>query len=351
MRRTLLFLILAFAGLAHAQPGPVSIRPDCFQFFTFTTTGNSNVFDNRSAGCPYFAIAYSSNGFSGLSLVVQVAPDAGGTPGAFSTYTANSGSNPNTATTQATSTFSGYFPWLRVQLTSITGAGSLSGILYGWRTPPALIAGGGTSGGCPGTTGTPCVVIGPTASGSASTNAPVLVAGLDGNGSGHVLQAFVDHGSQGWLFADTINQTTANPTGQTNIVNQINSGAVSKQIVYPFVLTGGSNYDAQIACKNQAFLSSSSSGNQQVIALSGSTNIRICAMHFSTGTPENVDITTGTGSNCGSGTATIDSFVSVVNFDPNLGSSAPLTGGAGNAICINPASAQLFKVTMIYAQF
>ncbi len=180
MKRTLLFLILMFASFPLlAQPGPVSVRPDCFQFFTFTVPANSAVFDNRSAGCPYFAIAYSSNGFTVESLLVQVAPDAGGTPGTWVTYTANSGINPNTATTQAFSTFSGYFPWVRVQLTSVTGTGSIQGILYGWRTPAAIIAGGGTTA-CPGTAGTPCVVDGPTASGSPPTTAPVLVAGQDG---------------------------------------------------------------------------------------------------------------------------------------------------------------------------
>lgn len=178
MKRLLsLLLLTAAAGVyqAQAQPGPVSVRPDCFQFFTFTATGTSAVFDNRSAGCPYFAIAYSSSGFATLSIVVQVAPDNNGVPGAWATYTANSGINPNTAITQAFSTFSGYFPWVRVNLTAVTGAGSLSGIVYGWRTTADVIVNGGSAG-CP----NPCPVDGVTAAGSPPTTPPVLVAGIDG---------------------------------------------------------------------------------------------------------------------------------------------------------------------------
>ena len=149
----LIFLALPL----FAQPGPVSIRPDCFQFFTFTATGNSNVFDNRQAGCPYWTIVYTSNGFSAVSLVLQVAPDAGGTPGTWATYTATTGSNPLTATTQGNSLFNGpYFPWLRAQLTTATGTGSVSGIFYGWRTPAIIINGGATGSACP----SPCPVEG-----------------------------------------------------------------------------------------------------------------------------------------------------------------------------------------------
>src|SRR5438105_3965383 len=84
-----------------------------------TVPFNIGPFDNRTAGCTTWQLTYNSYTYSALSILVQTAPNAaGGVPGSYSTFTAVSGSNPNTATTQAVTTFGGptsYFPWVRVQ--------------------------------------------------------------------------------------------------------------------------------------------------------------------------------------------------------------------------------------------
>src|SRR5258708_1605251 len=100
---------------------------------TITVPGSVGPLDNRTSGCINFTMSYMSSGFSALSLVVESASDAGGVPGSFSTYagTVVSGSNPNTATTQATLQLKGYYPWLRVTLGSKTGTGTIRGTLYG----------------------------------------------------------------------------------------------------------------------------------------------------------------------------------------------------------------------------
>jgi len=170
MKKLLLFLPF----LALAQP------PDCTLPLNVPTGStvpfNMGPFDNRTTGCTTWQITYNSVTYSALSIIVQTAPNAaGGVPGSWSTFTAVTGINPNTATTEAVSTFGGvtsYFPWIRVQLTSATGAGTISGRLYGWRIPAQ--SSGGTV-----TIPTPVPVDGPTANGSAPTTPPVLVAGWD----------------------------------------------------------------------------------------------------------------------------------------------------------------------------
>jgi hypothetical protein len=143
--KKILLLIALFSASCGMRPlyaqTTVIQRPDCqlpLGLITAISAGASaGPIDNRVSGCTFWALVYTSNGFSALSLIVQTAPDAGGTPGAWSTYAAASGANPNTTTTQNSSTFgTSYFPWLRVQLTSKTGTGSISGNLYGWRYPP-----------------------------------------------------------------------------------------------------------------------------------------------------------------------------------------------------------------------
>ena len=176
MKKLLLFLPF----LAWCQP------PDCTLPINVpvgaTLPFNIGPFDNRTTGCTTWQITYNNDttktgAYTALSIIVQTAPNANGVAGAYSTFAAVTGVNPNTATTEAVSTFGGvtsYFPWVRVQLTSATGAaGTISGRLYGWRIPAQ--SSGGTV-----TIPTPVPVDGPTASGSAPTTPPVLVAGQDG---------------------------------------------------------------------------------------------------------------------------------------------------------------------------
>src|SRR6185436_18645357 len=96
------------------------------------------------------------------SLAFQTATDVAGVPTTWSNYpgTLVSGINPNTAVTTggavtlATGTA---YPFLRMNMTVITGGGTVRGKLYGWKQKPTnvTVVSGST---CPGAT--PCVVVG-----------------------------------------------------------------------------------------------------------------------------------------------------------------------------------------------
>jgi hypothetical protein len=154
MKKLLLFALLAIPVWSQTA---VNVQPDCWLPVSFPAGAGASQIDNTTKGCTFWIFSYASQGYSVLSIVVQTAPLTSTGPGSWSTFTAATGSNPNTSTTMAISTFGGstsYFPWLRVQLTSATGSGLIQGALYGWRIPSSSGGGGGT--GCP----NPCPVEG-----------------------------------------------------------------------------------------------------------------------------------------------------------------------------------------------
>lgn len=124
-------------------PLPAQTRPDCsFEFRFNGLTGFQDSFDNRQTGCTSWVVSYTNTGHTVVALEFQSAPDAGGAPGTFVPFagTLKIGVNPNTSITQAMSAFDGYFPWVRVNLTASTTAGTITGTAYGWRLhPPGTI--------------------------------------------------------------------------------------------------------------------------------------------------------------------------------------------------------------------
>jgi hypothetical protein len=132
-------VLAAAAGFAQST----QIQNDCVlgfgisSGFPLTAAGQSVQFQNVRYGCYDWRLVYFSDGFSGLSLVVQSAPDNAGVPGSWSTFvgTVVDGVNPNTSTTFASTRLTGSPPWVRVLLSSATGSGSVSGVFYGCKQP------------------------------------------------------------------------------------------------------------------------------------------------------------------------------------------------------------------------
>ena len=132
---------MLLCAAAFGQPvTPVRVAADCTRTFRLTAAPSVvTVYDNRTDACVYWSITYTSTGFTGVTLQFDAAPDVTGAPGAWVAYAGVlvAGINPNTAITQAWSEFRGYYPWLRVNLSGVVGAGSITGTLLGWRSPPA----------------------------------------------------------------------------------------------------------------------------------------------------------------------------------------------------------------------
>lgn len=154
MKRFLLFLGLVAVGWA----GP----PDCIQKYRFTnitlepTDGivvyaisgatSTVAYNNKNVACSAWSFSYNSQGLSAVSMVLQSAPTTStGAVGTFVTFagTTVTGTNPASATTSAIFNATGYYPWIRIQLASSTGTGSVDVTLYGWVSPAYIAAVGG----------------------------------------------------------------------------------------------------------------------------------------------------------------------------------------------------------------
>ena len=208
--------LLVGAGVAAGQNVP---RPDCIIDVTFTAAGQAaggvGTCGNNINGVYEWRFNYKSTGFTALSVVVQSAPDNAGAPGTWVSFAGTvSGSNPNTATTQASSGFTGFYPWVRVFLTSKTGTGTITGQLYGCREPGCSIAGATINATIP----TPVPVDGPDAAGTPPLHPPVLQGGQDGApGVVRVLKLDANGSpipsNTSAADSDGINNTELTPTG------------------------------------------------------------------------------------------------------------------------------------------
>lgn len=150
----LLLLTFLFTGKEARGQTPAPNPPDCVIFVNnFTAAGSTATFPNYFTACQSWTFQYTSVGFSGLTVTVQSAPAATATtPGSWVTYagTVVTGSNPNTSTTGAVTTFKNGtvdIPFIRVNISGLTGSGTIWGVLYGYKT--GYTGGSGSGSNCP----------------------------------------------------------------------------------------------------------------------------------------------------------------------------------------------------------
>ena len=277
--RCLALCVFALSALAQQN---VVVQPDVSFFFGPLTAAGTVQYpvSTSDRGIKYWRFSYQSTGFTGVSIQLEAAPDNSGSPGTWVIFpgSATSGTNPQTSLvgglTSLVVTPAIVDPWIRINLTSVTGTGAIRGIVMGYRVNPD---GGGSGSGCPGTSATPCDVQGVTATGAAGTENPLLDGALDGSAN------------KAPLTLGTVNTA----------------------------------------------VSLSSSGLTQLIALSAGKSIRLSHISISFASAVDFQLEYGTGSNCGTGTTAITGVYKAIltialDFDLD-----PLVVPSGNALCAN----------------
>ncbi len=321
-------------GPAHlwAQTS-TTILPDCMIFFNFAAVGNSptsphNGLDNRTLGCTTWQISYSNSGFSALSLILQSAPDSAGTPGTYGNFsgTVIVGSNPNTATTQAFTQFTGANPWVRVRLNSATGSGVVSGAAYGWRIPSANnVTPSGAS------TDVNLIKVGGAtiALGQAAMAASIPVV-LANNQTGLSVSGTAAAGA-----APSGNPVQVGGTDGTNM-RTLKTNTQGNELIGAY-------------CTSQAAFNLSGSGNTQIIA-AGAGTIHVCHISLATAAPEDIKLTSGTGANCATGTADVSGLYKTISALA-LDTLGALVAPANAALCLNQSAVQATGGIVIYSVF
>lgn len=312
--RWVLGLAIAGASLFGQQQPP--LLPDCLiQIPSDAAPGTSAAFDNRGLNCVDWIVVYNSTGFSAISEQLESSTDNAGAPTGFVAFagTVLTGSNPSSILNESQITFTGYYPWLRLNFVSKTGTGSISITAYGYRkNQSGVTGGGGGGGGC----STPCVVIGPDSPGAVSSQNPVQVAGNDGT---------------------DVRAIKTDTSGRTQVVGAAATGSAPVGAPVP---QGSLDHSGNVIIPNFCNAASpisltSVTGENQIIALSGSTVIRICNIAVGMTAAVTVSIDVGTGSNCGTSTTTV--------WGPYPGNTTGfaqdfagvLVIPAGNAVCLN----------------
>ena len=325
----------ALSRPAHAQQTVVQ-QPDCVIFFHFTATAQTSPtapnagFSNLTNGCTTWNVSYANTGFSAISLVFQSAPNVSGVAGTWVTFaggTILSGSNPNTNTTGAFTWLTGYNPWVRMTLASSTGSGEVDGAVYGYRIPSAGATG----------TGTQTVTGTVTANqGTAGSAWPVSQSGT------WTVQPGNTANTTPWLA--NVGGTAASggaPSGNPVWWAGLGSGA-----------TGGQLYPVT-ACDSSAVVTVSAAATTEIVSLTASRSIRVCSFSVSISLAGSAQWVTGTGSNCGSGTANLTGAYSVATgatANQGTGLGEIFKTPAGNALCLAAVTGNVTGV-VTYAKY
>lgn len=367
----LLLLLLVFNPVkAVGQAVPAS--PDCGPIFinsTYTAGSAATIaypsttgYNNRTTGCQFWVVMYQGTATGGTLTSVSLQNTNGAaTPGAFADWTGTvlTGVNPNTSSTNAISTYSTGCvsgmacttndSWIRVLITRNNFVGAINGVMYGYKNNPGAGGGGSSGSGCPGTVATPCVVDGPTAAGAAPTTPPVLVAGQDG-APGNVRTVQTDSVGQlipsnaSFAGADGVSNTELSPTG---------AGAAQLYFrILPYVF-GGTTNDRQFVCNNQALVTITAGTDAVIVTGVAATNIRICHLDFASDAAATFTIRQGTGSTCGTNTASLAGpYPTVGTLAMDYQPTAALrTTVAARDVCIHSGSSVTIGGVVIYAQF
>jgi hypothetical protein len=138
-QNTIAFLLcLLPIGSAIAQP-PAA----CFQQGSVSSATAGKNFLNVALGCYQWRMTYTATGFSALSVQLESAPNVAGSPGSWTAFSGSSvvtdGTNPATSATAGTIGVHSAAAFVRINVTSATGTGSLTWQLYGANSTLPLI--------------------------------------------------------------------------------------------------------------------------------------------------------------------------------------------------------------------
>lgn len=299
-------LALIAYGLAHVAHAQTFVVQDanCRIFVHFTAVNQSSPtspnagFDNRTTGCTTWNMAISVSGFSSVTVALQSAPDNAGVPGTWVTYAGGNiiSASPHNANPIVTATedfvwIVGYNPWVRVIMTAATGSGSVNGGAFGWPIPSAGAAAAASQN---------VVIVGPLGQALMAASIPVVIA----SNQTAVPVTFSGNSAVNLVQVNGVTALTGGTNGSQGVGGLSATGAVPSGNPLPQgLIDGGGNVIIPEYCTKRFAFSNPSTGSTQLVAVSGSTTIRVCHISFSGDTITTAQLVTGTGAGCTSPTA------------------------------------------------
>lgn len=197
--------------------------------------------------------------------------------------------------------------------------------------------------------GTPLFVGGPGADGAAAVGNPLQGGGVDFNGA---TQAFAVNTVGG--LAVSWRDGTAGSDGQGQISGPVTNGEQAMRpgsaATYAF---NGASWDRTFTCNSSAVVNVTAGNTTEIVALSGSTVIRVCSVAISMSAAGTAQFIYGTGSNCAGSPANITGAIPLATGTPLAwggGSGSIFRGAAANALCVAAVTGNVVGV-ISYARY
>lgn len=184
------------------------------------------------------------------------------------------------------------------------------------------------------------------AGGVYSATLPTLTDGQRGN---------VQLTTKGELLA-TLSYSGTAIAGTTDNADGVaaTSTANSLKVLSRPMIYNGASWDRAFACTNSASVNVTAGSTTQIVALSGSTTIRVCSVSIGISATGTVAVSYGTGTNCSTGTTTLVAAMPLATG--TLWQQTAPSGGslfrsaAANALCISAVTGNVTGA-ITYAQF
>lgn len=150
------------------------------------------------------------------------------------------------------------------------------------------------------------------------------------------------------LSLDTSGNLRVRPSSTGTI-----AGAVPAAAGYTGINVGG-NLTGLVGCNSSAKIDTASAGNVELVALSGSTVIRVCGYNFIANGTVAVQMIYGTGTACATGETDLTGAYNLV-ANSGIVVQSPfwtgMAGAAGNALCIELSGAVQVSGVVFYTQY
>ena len=159
-----------------------------------------------------------------------------------------------------------------------------------------------------------------------------------------------DRGAIGTFIQGPSGLSTASVDG--TLTDGSNGNGTLRVGAFPYDFNG-TNWDRTFTCTQSAVINVTAGATTQLVALSGSTVIRVCSYNVTASLAGTFTFVYGTGANCGTGTTALTGAMAIATAGANgmSGMNGSLfRGAAANALCLTAATGNMTGF-VTYAQY
>lgn len=147
--------------------------------------------------------------------------------------------------------------------------------------------------------------------------------------------------------------TTAGDGNNNTVVTMVDHNGVNRQGWTAINNYNGASWDRVFTCSSTAVVAVTAGNTTEIVALSGSTQIRVCSLVISTSLAGTAQFVYGSGTNCGTGTTNITGAMNLATATPlaiSSGNGSVFRALAAKALCLSAVTGNV-NGFVTYAQY